>query len=94
MENIEQGRPIEFIRHRRETQGYAKVKNEENRWGPEYSIERVDNGQIVEQDSPINKERYIMDYENDYNLLEDWAEQQLWEDSVESYLEDMEDDNE
>ena len=35
-----------------------------------------------------------MDYENDYNLLEDWAEQRLWEDSVESYLEDMEDDNE
>ncbi len=48
MENIEQGRPIEFIRHRRETGGYAKVKNEERRWGPEYSIERVDNGQIVE----------------------------------------------
>ena len=93
MENIEHGRPIEFIRHRRETQGYAKVKNEE-RWGAEYSIERVDNGQLIEQDYPINKERYIMDYENDYNLLEDWAEQQLWEDSVESYLEDMEDDNE
>ena len=35
-----------------------------------------------------------MDYENDYNLLEDCAEQQLWEDSVESYLEDMEEDNE
>ena len=52
MENIEQGRPIEFIRHRRESQGYAKVKND-NRWGAEYSIERVDNGQIVEQDSPI-----------------------------------------
>jgi hypothetical protein len=49
MENIEQGRPIEFIRHRRETQGYAKVKNENNSYyGPEYSIERVDNGQIVE----------------------------------------------
>ena len=31
-----------------------------------------------------------MDYETDYNLLEDWAEQQdVWED-----LEDMEDDNE
>jgi len=43
MENIEQGRPIEFIRHRRESQGYAKVKNDESRWGPEYSIERVDN---------------------------------------------------
>ena len=48
MTNIEQGRPIEFIRHRRETGGYAKVKNDESRWGPEYSIERVDNGQIVE----------------------------------------------
>ena len=48
MENIEQGRPIEFIRHRRESQGYAKVKNDESRWGPEYSIERVDNGQLVE----------------------------------------------
>jgi len=43
MENIEHGRPIEFIRHRRETQGYAKVKNDESRWGPEYSIQRVDN---------------------------------------------------
>ena len=31
-----------------------------------------------------------MDYENDYNLLEDWAEQQdVWED-----LEDMEEDDE
>ena len=48
MENIEQGRPIEFIRQRRETGGYAKVKNDESRWGPEYNIERVDNGQIVE----------------------------------------------
>jgi len=47
MENIEHGRPIEFIRHRRESGGYAKVKND-NRWGAEYSIERVDNGQIVE----------------------------------------------
>ena len=42
MENIEHGRPIEFIRHRRESQGYAKVKNED-RWGGEYRIERVDN---------------------------------------------------
>ena len=48
MDHIEQGRPIEFIRHRRETGGYAKIKNDESRWGPEYSIERVDNGQIVE----------------------------------------------
>jgi len=47
MQNIEQGRPIEFIRHRRESQGYAKVKNED-RWGGDYSIERVDNGQLIE----------------------------------------------
>ena len=47
MDNVEQGRPIEFIRHRRESQGYAKVKSEE-RWGPEYNIQRVDNEQIVE----------------------------------------------
>ena len=43
MENIEHGRPIEFIRHRRESQGYAKVKNDESRWGQEISIKRVDN---------------------------------------------------
>ena len=49
MENVEHGRPIEFIRHRRESQGYAKVKNDDSLlWGPEYSIQRVDNGQIVE----------------------------------------------
>jgi hypothetical protein len=42
MENIEQGRPIEFIRHRRESQGYAKVTND-NSWGASHSIERVDN---------------------------------------------------
>ena len=42
MENIEQGRPIEFIRHRRETQGYHRVSNED-RWGGQYRIERVDN---------------------------------------------------
>jgi len=42
MENIEHGRPIEFIRHRRETQGYAKVKNDDSRYyGAEYSIEKV-----------------------------------------------------
>ena len=42
MENIEHGRPIEFIRHRRESQGYHRVNNEE-RWGGQYRIERVDN---------------------------------------------------
>ena len=48
MENIEQGRPIEFIRHRRETQGYAKV-TEENDWGRNYTyIKRVDNGTEIE----------------------------------------------
>ena len=42
MENIEHGRPIEFIRHSRESQGYAKVQND-NHWGIGYSIQRVDN---------------------------------------------------
>ena len=42
MENIEQGRPIEFIRHRRESQGYHKVKNDSH-WGSSFNIERVDN---------------------------------------------------
>ena len=43
MENIEQGRPIEFIRHRRESGGYEKV-TEENDWGRNYTyIKRVDN---------------------------------------------------
>ena len=60
MDNIEHGRPIEFIRHRRESQGYAKVKNDESRWGPEYSIQRVDNGQLIEQDNPINKQKGIL----------------------------------
>ena len=48
MQNIEQGRPIEFIRHRRETQGYAKVKNEDNYYGVSYSIQRVDNRTEIE----------------------------------------------
>jgi len=43
MENIEHGRPIEFIRHRREIGGYAKVKNEDSYYGASHSIERVDN---------------------------------------------------
>ena len=43
MENIEHGRPIEFIRHRRESQGYAKVTDNESRWGPNTRIARVDN---------------------------------------------------
>ena len=42
MKNIEQGRPIEFIRHRRETGGYHKVKTDYS-YGPSHSIERVDN---------------------------------------------------
>ena len=42
MEDIEHGRPIVFIRHRRETQGYHRVTNED-RWGGQYRIERVDN---------------------------------------------------
>ena len=47
MTNIEQGRPIEFIRHRRESQGYEKVKSE-NSWGGYYQIERVDNRTEIE----------------------------------------------
>ena len=46
MTNIEQGRPIEFIRHRRESQGYHKVTTEHEGWRGTYnthSIERVDN---------------------------------------------------
>jgi hypothetical protein len=46
MENIEQGRPIEFIRHRRESQGYAKVTEDREGWHGTYTtsrIERVDN---------------------------------------------------
>ncbi len=47
MENIEQGRPIEFIRHRRETQGYHKVKNDSH-WGSSFNIERVDSRTEIE----------------------------------------------
>jgi len=47
MENIEQGRPIEFIRHRRESQGYHKVENN-NHWGSSFNIERVDNKTEIE----------------------------------------------
>ncbi len=43
MDNIEQGRPIEFIRHRRESQGYHKVTKDNGHWGPSISIQRVDN---------------------------------------------------
>jgi len=47
MKNIEQGRPIEFIRHRRESQGYAKVTSDD-RWGPRVIIQRVDNRTEIE----------------------------------------------
>ncbi len=47
MENIEQGRPIEFIRHRRESGGYQKVTTTHDSWnGGTYTrshIERIDN---------------------------------------------------
>ena len=47
MENIEQGRPIEFITHRRESQGYEKVTDSHtDYYGNDYKtsrIERVDN---------------------------------------------------
>jgi hypothetical protein len=37
---IEMRIPVPFITHRRESQGYAKVKNED-RWGGQYRIERI-----------------------------------------------------
>ena len=47
MDNIEHGRPIEFIRHRRESQGFAKVSRDHTDYnGNPYtssSIQRVDN---------------------------------------------------
>ena len=45
MDNIEQGRPIEFIRHRRESGGYEKVV-ETSEYNSDYKwnrIKRVDN---------------------------------------------------
>ena len=46
MDNIEQGRSIEFIRHRRESGGYEKVTDSRtNYYGQDYKtrrIERVD----------------------------------------------------
>ena len=59
MENIEQGRPIEFIRHRRETGGYEKTTEEHEGWqGRPYkthSIKRVDNRTEIDKDNPINR---------------------------------------
>ena len=47
MPNIEQGRPIEFIRHRRESGGYEKRTETHEGWGgntyTRTQIERVDN---------------------------------------------------
>ena len=47
MENIEHGRPIEFIRHRRESQGYHKVTNNHG-YGSFNSIQRIDNGTEID----------------------------------------------
>ena len=45
MDNLEQGRPIEFIRHRRESQGYEKRTTTHDSWnGGTYtsnSIQRI-----------------------------------------------------
>jgi len=41
MDNIEQGRPIEFIRHRRESGGYEKTTNN-NGYYTSNIIQRVD----------------------------------------------------
>ena len=47
MENIEHGRPIEFIRHRRESQGYEKTTEEH--YGRNYNtIKRIDNRAEIE----------------------------------------------
>ncbi len=47
MDNVEQGRPIEFIRHRRESGGYEKRTTEHtDYYGQPYKrnqIERIDN---------------------------------------------------
>ena len=47
MKNIEQGRPIEFIRHRRESGGYEKTTEQVEGWGgntyTRTQIKRVDN---------------------------------------------------
>ena len=52
MPNIEQGRPIEFIRHRRETGGYEKkTTTSDDYFGRPYtssSIQRVDNRTEIE----------------------------------------------
>ena len=42
MTAIEMRIPVPFITHRRESQGYHSVTNED-RWGGQYRIERVDN---------------------------------------------------
>jgi hypothetical protein len=50
MDNIEQGRPIEFIRHRRESGGYEKVI-ETSEYNPDYkwnTIKRIDRVDRVE----------------------------------------------
>ena len=52
MKNIEQGRPIEFIRYRRESGGYEKVTKTHDSWnGGTYdtnTIERVDTRTEIE----------------------------------------------
>ena len=47
MENIEHGRPIEFIRHRRESQGYRKVTDDSG-YRSYTTIERVDTRTEIE----------------------------------------------
>ena len=50
--NIEQGRPIEFIRHRRESQGYHKVTGDDSYYGQRSTIERIDNCLLYTSPSP------------------------------------------
>ena len=43
MENIEQARPIEFIRHRRESGGYQKVTTTHDSWkGGTYNVSSIE----------------------------------------------------
>jgi hypothetical protein len=41
----------------------------------------------------ILTKRRNMDYENDYDLLQDVFETEMWDDHVQEYLEDMEEED-
>ena len=64
MTNIEQGRPIEFIRHRRESGGYHKVLNDD-RWGGTHCQLR---GLTQSGINGINSHNNNNRSENEYNI--------------------------